>query len=736
MNFERQKRKILGWLALFAPLPLPLNDVLEWPVLFAYFGLVVYYLHRIDRGDRVALPNWLLNVLGLVYLPILAFDLQASLARDQVVRALLHLILFLVVVKLFSIRREKEKWHVLIAIFFLFVAAMATSSHLSILFYLLAALAAGLVTLAHFAHLHVLASVGRGQEEAPTYPPVRRAPLLASLAIVLVAIPIFASMPRLRQPFVMGRGAGNVGLARTTGFSDSVDLSLTTSIRGNRGVALRIQPSQPVENPGSIRFKGATYESYRDARWLRDPYSLREIFPSPDRGFELAAGVPSTDSAVVFLEPLDATSLVVPTNTVSVRLSSARRLGIDTGGALYLPGNPRRQTLRFEVELGPSTVIAAQDPRPPLELFDPRGEIEPAPSATLDPTGATPRIAELAAQVMGEGPDAERIDRLLRHLLEEYAYTLDFTGRDAEVPLEEFLFDYKSGHCEYFASAMVLMLRSQGIPARFVAGFLGAERNPIEGYLVVRQQNAHAWVEAWTQDRGWQVYDPTPPEGRPTPATQDLRLLLQQMYDWAAFRWDRYILTYGEEDQRSFFRRLRERVSAAWARLWSQDEDAAPETATPQAPSLGGAGDPAFDPQESFWSSPKVRLGGLGLLALLTAAGVVFYRRRLLRPEDAYERLRRRLPGYGVDVDDSVAPLQLARRVTEFHPPVEEDVGRLVSLYLESSYAGRPVDPDRRRGLRPALSAVLDGVRGEDRRRRVEERRSRRRRPSERRRSA
>lgn len=93
--------------------------------------------------------------------------------------------------------------------------------------------------------------------------------------------------------------------------------------------------------------------------------------------------------------------------------------------------------------------------------------------------------------------------------------SLTLVGCGGDHPLEDFLFRYKSGHCEYFASAMVLLLRSQGIPARLVTGFLGGEYNRLEGYYVVRQVNAHAWVEAWIEGEGWRTFDATPPDGRP-----------------------------------------------------------------------------------------------------------------------------------------------------------------------------------------------------------------------------
>ena len=189
MSFEQQKKRLLGWLALLTPLPLPFNEVLEWPYLIAYSLVVVFFLHRVDRGVSTQLPVWVLNVLGLIYFPIFGYEVLRAIRTDfnSFIKALLHLILFLLAVKLFSIRREGDKWHVVLAIFFVFVGAMATSSHLAVALYLLAFGALAFHLLACFAQLHVL-----GRQGASSAGPPMRGPLLAGgLAVLMLAVPLF-----------------------------------------------------------------------------------------------------------------------------------------------------------------------------------------------------------------------------------------------------------------------------------------------------------------------------------------------------------------------------------------------------------------------------------------------------------------------------------------------------------------------------------------------------------------
>ena len=716
MTFGREKRLWLGALALLVPIPLPFNQVLEWPFLFVYALLVIHFLQRAERGTWTNLSNWALNILGLFYLPIFFVDLRSAFIRGNAVTALLHLILFLLVVKLYSIRREKDKWHIVVAIFFLFVAAMATSSHVSIVPYLLTFLILGLLLLARFAHLHMMTSGAEEHAEAQGLP--FRAPLtLGTLLVLLVAVPLFATMPRIREPYILGRGSGSGGIARTTGFSDSVDLSITSSIRANRNVAMRVQYEDEIMlgDPSNLRFKGAAYDRYQNRNWYRALQRAEALTPqdSPTVGrlFELGVDQPAINKAVLFMEPLNSFSLVLPVETLRVRTDRQTALGIDPGGAVLMPVRPI-EALRYEVDLADGPVIHAR-------LDDaPDGEL-----SALDPSGLTPQIIELAEQVMGEGDDDARIDHLERHLLTQYAYTLDYLGRTGENPLDDFLFVYKSGHCEYFASAMVLMLRSQGIPARFVTGFLGAELNPIESYYVIRQQNAHAWVEAYTETRGWRIYDPTPPDGRPVVAEQSLSLLVSQVYDYITFRWDRYVLTYGAEDQDSFFRRIRERVREFWGKvreLASKDE---PETAPPTFDQEIEANEEERAPW--VWQ-PNLPLFELfALFAAAVGALILWNRHRPPTGAAAYVLLRRRLERAGLPISDALAPLDLEQRAVARFSLAADSIRYIVSLYVSESFAERELAGAERRGLRDATRTLEDALREHRRLARRERRRKR-----------
>jgi hypothetical protein len=159
MTFAREKRLLVGALAFLAPIPLPFNDTVRWPVLVAYLGAVVWFLRRAWADEARWLPLWGMNLLGVAYLPFFFFDLMA-LGHGRLVGPVLDLGLFALTVKLFALTRERDKWQAALGIFFLFLAAMGTSVHPSIVLYLLAFAGLALLLLTRFTYLHVLAGFG------------------------------------------------------------------------------------------------------------------------------------------------------------------------------------------------------------------------------------------------------------------------------------------------------------------------------------------------------------------------------------------------------------------------------------------------------------------------------------------------------------------------------------------------------------------------------------------------
>ncbi len=191
---------------------------------------------------------------------------------------------------------------------------------------------------------------------------------------------------------------------------------------------------------------------------------------------------------------------------------------------------------------------------------------EASPSAQLSPEAriealALPQIDERIPRLaldmtVGLATPEEKARALERRLRHDYGYTLELLPAPVADPLATFLFARKKGHCEYFASAMAVMLRTLGIPARVVTGFLGGIYNPMTGWQVVRASDAHSWVEAWLPQRGWVTFDPTPPD--PSPASSSLWTRAGLVLDAAGQFWQDWVVGYDFERQITLAARMQE----------------------------------------------------------------------------------------------------------------------------------------------------------------------------------
>ncbi|MDH3255726.1 MAG: DUF3488 and transglutaminase-like domain-containing protein, partial [Acidobacteriota bacterium] len=499
MKFAREKSLLLGMLALLVPLPLPFNQVVGWFSVFAFLAAVaVFVLRAFEQRDSV-LPYWAMNVLGALYVPFLLLDLTL-LRQGRFLQPLVHLAMFALVVKLYGMHREKDKWHVLLTIFFIFVAAAGTSVHPTAFLYLVAFLTLSVLTLMRFAGLHSVQAF-RGYELRVPEVPTRGFIALTVVLVIVAAAPLFFFMPRLRRPYVWAPTAGAGSSVQVSGFTDRMDLDVIGRVRTSRAVLLRFTYDTPVPFLTERRFKAAVFDHFEGGTWRKTQRQSLSIGRSSDGLFYLSRERSSAWMAI-WQRTMGDARVVLPVEARAVDLSGNGLVMDDSGAVLFM--FPPPGTVDYRVSLGPDPGI----PSPPPRSL--RGVVP-----ELDQSGVSPEIEALAVEVMGDGESAEQIARAEEYLLRNYEYTLELGSRPTDRPVERFLFETRRGHCEYFVSAMVLMLRSQGIPARVVTGYLGADFNQWQRYFIVRQSHAHAWVEAYIPDRGWQIFDPTPPSGRP-----------------------------------------------------------------------------------------------------------------------------------------------------------------------------------------------------------------------------
>ncbi len=303
-----------------------------------------------------------------------------------------------------------------------------------------------------------------------------------------------------------------------------------------------VDESRPIAAP---RWRGASYDRYADGQWSKTLNGMSELPRSPDGQFLLER--PTGEEGIaseVFLEPLDTDLIFLPPG--SQRLSTPLPYVFVDPYLAVRTGRSRRAGRRYTVEWQPDAPADSSSLGAVWLGYEARQFYLQVPPFSDDFHG-------LVRDVVPEGRSIQETAFAVEEYLEgEYGYTLNTPQRRREDPLEDFLFEIRAGHCEFFATAMVMFLRARGVPARIVTGFLGGELNDIGNFEVVRKEDAHAWVEVFDRQRGWISFDPTPPAlgGNETRTFE----FVAKSIDSLRMLWDMYVITFDYERQRGVLR--------------------------------------------------------------------------------------------------------------------------------------------------------------------------------------
>jgi transglutaminase-like putative cysteine protease len=493
-----------------------------------------------------------------------------------------------------------------------------------------------------------------------------------SIPVVLFTALLFIAFPRVGLSLLMLEPTRPT---RMVGFSDQVDLGKIGALRSDPTIAIRVTyPSLPPEPPPRIALylRGTAFDRYESRSWRRTQEDRKnvEVFGNvfPLSRYPKAR----TDPAVtVDLEPIEPPVLFMPEAAIALELMPTTTLASGAPSAIQLgPENEIRYSriddrrgIRYRVFVDPGL------PPPPQPLTS----AERARYLALPPEVSS-AIAELARKWAYPETQPERIaQQIQQHLRADYTYDLNGPSGREKNPLEHFLFVSKRGHCEFYSTAMALMLRTLSIPTRNVTGFAGATYNRFGQFYAVRQGDAHSWVEVWTEHHGWRRYDPTPAAPVPVP-TEWSRLVTsaRDMIEAASQRWNRHVERYDLHQQIELFSGLRRQIVTAR-----------------HAVRLSGA-------KHLVW-----------LLLVLPAAWI--YRARLARKQRnsqateklathineivrQYRVLERHLEQLGIGRPASTPPLAHAEALVALGNPVAAEVLELTQQYLEVRFGGAPFD--------------------------------------------
>jgi transglutaminase-like putative cysteine protease len=483
--------------------------------------------------------------------------------------------------------------------------------------------------------------------------PRRRLSESARVAATLIAqsVPVmvilFFLFPRVTGPLW---GLPADAFSGTTGLSDSMTPGNISLLSQSDAIAFRAKFDGQAPDRRRLYWRGPVFWHFDGRTWRAGDVRVSEFAEFEPRGQPLFYSVTLEPHERNWLFALDIPAKVPPGAGA-------------TGDFQLLARLPVRNRVRYDT----SSFLdyRATGGATPHELA----------AARQLPDDFNPRAVALAQSWRREAVTNERIvERAIEHFRRanlEYTLAPPPLGRDS---VDDFLFETRSGFCEHFSSAFAFVLRAAGVPARIVTGYQGGEVNPIDGYLVVRQSDAHAWVEVWTARDGWLRVDPTAvavpirveaglaaavPRTDPLPllGRMELTWLRALRFNWEAFAnyWNQWVVGYNTERQRDLLSRLG-MPSPSWEKM---------------AMAL-------------FW-----------LVGLVVAVFSLWLLRRA-HGEDpvtvAWRRFCRKLARRGTARRPSEGPHAFAARAAMEQPHVAADVAEIGGLYVNVRY-GRDPDP-------------------------------------------
>ncbi len=396
----------------------------------------------------------------------------------------------------------------------------------------------------------------RGKSEMRQFPQLAaRHIVLSAIVIILitaaVAIPTFFVLPRVGGA---GIGGNSGGVSTLSGFSDSVRLGGIGRIQQNDEVVMRVRlESGTVESP---RWRGIALDTFDGQTWSRTRSASKEPRAKNDRDL-IQVDNARPDAALtlqtVYLEPLDTPMIFGLHRMVGIQ-GNFPVLYRDVQGSISFQRTGERVSYKLASDTEVPTESKLRADRSPYS-------VEFSNYLQL-PQKLDPRIAKLAGQITANTHNRfDAAQAVERHLQNEYGYTLEQKASGSD-PLADFLFDKREGHCEYFATAMAVMLRTQGISSRVVNGFQRGDYNDAADVFVVRQRNAHSWVEVYFPgERAWVTFDPTPAAGQGiTNATFGFTEQVRKYIEALETLWIQYFVAFDSQEQRSLFTSVRKSV--------------------------------------------------------------------------------------------------------------------------------------------------------------------------------
>ncbi len=514
---------------------------------------------------------------------------------------------------------------------------------------------------------------------------------LLSIPIFVFTAVLFVMFPRVGLSLLL---LGHTRPERMIGFSDRVDLGGVGKLRTDPTIAMRVTYPGLADQPPprlALYLRGTAFDHYDGRTWTRT--QTRNVPVRLHGKYLLLQRYPRESSdrrLTIELEPIDPPVLFLPDRTVALKLAPR---GTPLFGRLPTIFAGAEEQLRYaradDRGLRYEAYVAPTPPASPHGLtVAERHRYLALPPAL--PARVAARARAWTAGAAGPGERAKLIQSRLRR---DYTYDLESPSGAASNPLDHFLFDSRRGHCEFYSTAMAIMLRTLGVPTRNVAGFIGGTYNRFGDFYAVRQGDAHSWVEVYIDGEGWRRFDPTPPsDAAPQSEISGALAFLRDLVEAATQRWSRHVIGYDLPQQMQLLRSAR--------RGYFDLRGSSPLI-------------------RNALASPRRLVAGVSGVLLL-ALGIYWLSRRRRRSHgrtpapptpqqisatqivNLYKMLERAMASRGVARQTGTPPLAHARALTALGHPIASEVLDLTEIYQQVRFGGRSLDETTRReyGLR------------------------------------
>jgi len=515
---------------------------------------------------------------------------------------------------------------------------------------------------------------------------------LLSVPIFVFTGLLFVLFPRVGLSLLL-LNRGHTG--RVIGFSGRVDLGEVGVLRSDPTLVLRVEvPNLPDPPPSRLplHLRGTALDAYDGRAWTQSE--------SWKRAVETEAGIVPIDdrwpdSAMdpvmrIDLEPIDPPVMFLPPYASGMRLKTRATVGPEAQASAFKgpEGEFRYQPIddrgiKYDIFLSPKR----------LPTFRKLAAAERWRYLVV-PKNLPERIKDLAATWAKDAKSPlERARAIEHHLRTDYRYDLASpSGKDPQ-PLDHFLFESKRGHCEFYSTAMAIMLRTLDVPTRNVTGFVGGSYNRFGRFYAVRQGDAHSWVEAWIDEMGWLTFDPTPPaDAAPKSEIVGVWAYLRDLIEATSQRWDRHVVSYDLSQQVSLFNSLTSRYRKG-----------GPSTTTGSRSRAG-----------LFILAAVIAAGGGLALWLRRKKYLKASTTRSADPRSAsallattlYESLDIAMGIRGVGRTPSTPPLRHAQALLAISHPLSEEILDLTEIYIEARFGGKTLSDEEKRAFERRVKQI------------------------------